>query len=130
MKKLILLCLLSLSSISFSITPIESPDIIVNEKSIGESYIAKFDSANEKQMKMTREKKYLQSKEEFKVFTDKGKKGGVMYMASYSTPVGYLISFKGFCGDKYISVNGDYNNFDELLQYFLQKTDEAGYNFR
>lgn len=128
MKKLILLGLLSFSLVANAITELESPDVKKDGKVIGESYIAKFDSEAEKTRKIKREKEYLMSKDEFQYFLDQ-ENDGVAYMASYSTPDGYTISFKGFCKDKYISVYGDYNHFEELRDYFLEKTKEAGCNF-
>lgn len=127
MKKLLILLLsLLIFSFSFSITVIESPSVYKNDKVIGESYIAKFDNEQEKRQKILREKEYMMSKDEFKFFLDKD---GVAYMASYSTPIEYTISFKAFCGDKYISVYGNYRYFDDLLKYFLEKTKSYGYNF-
>lgn len=127
MKKiLVLLFSFLIFSFSFSITVIESPDVYKGDKKIGESYIAKFDNDKEKQQKILREKKYMMSKDEFKFFLDKD---GVAYMASYSTPIEYTISFKAFCGDKYISVYGNYSYYDDLLKYFLEKAKSYGYNF-
>ncbi|MBC2855314.1 hypothetical protein H3N56_10390 [Cetobacterium sp. 2A] len=128
MKKMIILFLM-ITSIIFGIEVIDSSDILNSSgKVIGETYIANFANENEKNIKMQREKKYLQSKDDFKVFISKN--GGVMYMASYSASGEYTISFKGFCGDIYISVYGNYANFDEIKNIFLNKTDSFGYDFK
>lgn len=128
MKKLVVsIFFVFLTTLALAITTIvESEPVFKNEKEIGEVYIAKFENNKEKEMKINREKKYMMSKDDFKYFLDKD---GIMYMAAYDTPFGYTASFKAFCGDKYISVNGDYNNFDELKEYFLSQTKECGYNF-
>lgn len=126
MKKLLVGLFIVVSSMSFAISEITSESIEENGKNIGDVYIAKFDSTKEKDTKILREKKYMMSKDDFKVFTDKD---GIMYMASYDTPFGYTVSFKAFCGNKYISVNGSYANFDELKEYFLNQTKKYGYEF-
>lgn len=126
MKKLLFLGLLIVSMTANAISVIESPPIMKDGKQIGESYIAQFDSEAEKDRKILREKEYMMSKDEFKFFLDKD---GVAYMASYHTPQEYTISFKGFCGDKYVSVYGNYLYFDDLLKYFIEKTKSYGYNF-
>lgn len=130
MKKLLLFLMLSLSSSIFAITTIKDASISKNDTIVGEVYIAKFKNNQEKNEKIAREKSYMMSKNEFKYFTDNQGKGGIAYTTSYSTPIEYTISFKAFCGDKYISVYGNYSYYDDLLEYFLKRTEQYGYNFR
>lgn len=130
MKKLLLCLMLFLSSLCFGIEVIKSETLVIDEKEIGEIYVAKFDTQEEKENKLLREKKYMMEKDEFDYFFDRENKGGVAYKAAYSTPFGYTISFKAFCGDIYISVYGGYMNFDELLNIFLETTDAYKYDFK
>ena len=130
MKKLLLCLMLLLSMCCFGREMIKSESIKVDDKTIGEIYIAKFESEKEKEIKLIREKEYMMSKDEFQYFFDKEGKGGVAYKANYMTPSGYTISFKAFCGNIYISVYGDYTHFDELLKIFLDTTDSYKYDFK
>lgn len=130
MKKIILMFIL-ICSFSFAMKDIESETLYNGDSDIviGELYTGTFNSENEKDTKLKREQKYLMEKDEFQYFNDKNGKNGIAFKASYKTPEDYTISFKGFCGDKYISVYGNYIYFDQLLEIFLKHTTQAGYEF-
>lgn len=129
MKKIVTILMLVISVASFGYQFIESPDVILNGVKIGESAVGNFESPNEKETKKAMEVRYARSKDEFQWFSSYDKDGGFAMIYSYDTPLGYQVSFKGFCGNKYISVYGSYIYFDELRDYFLEKTSSYGYNF-
>ncbi|MGL5710272.1 MAG: hypothetical protein ACRCW9_05450 [Cetobacterium sp.] len=128
MKKKILFFLI-ISTISFSATNINSETLFNGDLEVGELYSCSFETENERNQKISREKKYMMEKDDFKYYFDKNQKDGIAYIASYNTPFGYTISFKAFCGNEYISINGGYEKFDELLALFLEKTKNLGYDF-
>lgn len=127
MKKIILISMIILSSITFTVEVIESSDIYNENSKIGEIYIGEFDNSIERKLKMQIEKNELLAKENFKEFKDKN--GKVLYLAGYKTPENYVVSFKGYCENKYISVYGKAKNFEQLLDRFLRETKKYGYDF-
>lgn len=124
-----ILLFFSIFSFSFSAININSTTLYKDSKELGEFYSCTFESEAEKDKKILREKKYLMEKDEFQYFFAKNNKNGIAYKANYNTPFGYVVSFKAFCDNNYISINGDYNNFNELLALFLKETKNLGYEF-
>lgn len=125
MKIFFICIMLSLSIPLFSATTLKSETLIQNDgKEIGEIFVSEFNNENEKKIKIDREYNYLIEKDEF-VFQliDTG----VIYKGAYPTPFGYTVSFKGFYKNKYVSVYGGYENFEELKKIFFNELEKSGY---
>lgn len=128
MKKIIFLFLF-IFSVSFSLTNTNNTTLYENNTEIGELYTATFSNKKEASLKLEREKKYLMEKENFAYLKDLNDKG-TAFSADYQTPIDHTISYKAFCGDKYISVYGNIEYSEQLLKTFLDETKKLGCNFQ
>ena len=127
MKKIVVLILsLVMSFYSFSMTHLRSETMRseVDDSEICEVEVFKFDSKQEKENRIAKDKKYYMEKNNF---TSEKIPEGVIISADYPTPSGYTIGYKGFYKNNQINVYGNSDKTEEIKKIFYKEMEAIGY---
>lgn len=127
MKKIIVLVLsLVVSIYSFSVTNLKNEEL---KSEIDGSELCSvatfvFDSKQEKENRIARDKKYFMEKNNF---SSEKIPEGVIMSADYPTPLGYTISYVGFYKNNKVSVYGNSDKTEEIKKVFYKEMEAIGY---
>ncbi len=127
MKKIVVLMLsLILSFYSFAITNLRSETMRseVDNSEICEIEVFKFDSKQEKENKISKDKKYYMEKNNF---TAEEINEGVIMSADYLSPLGHTIGYKGFYKNNQVNVYGNSDKTEEIKKIFYKEMAAIGY---